>query len=159
MPAVTAGQSAVALSNSQEVHIGSLSKLDRYTLTMRRWLSILLLVFLPFQFSWAAVGTYCEHESGARAKHFGHHEHEHKHKHQQPAGESGEASKVKLGGASNEALDVADCHFHCQCTVDLPAALGMPMVIGSHALTDWTMADAIAPVLSRPERPQWVDHA
>ena len=118
---------------------------------MRRWLSILLLVFMPFQFSWAAVGTYCEHESGTRAKHFGHHEH----KHQQPAGESGEASKVKLAGA----LDVADCHFHCQCTVDLPSALVIPMVTGSRLLTDWTMANAIAPVLPRPERPNWVDHA
>ena len=118
---------------------------------MRRWLSILLLVFMPFQFSWAAVATYCEHESGTRAKHIGHHEH----KHQQPAGESVEASKVKLAGA----LDVADCHFHCQCTVDQPAAPVMPMVIGSQALADWTMANAIAPVLSRPERPQWVDHA
>ena len=118
---------------------------------MRRWLSILLLVFMPFQFSWSAVATYCEHESGMRANHFGHHEH----KHQQPAGESSEASKAKLSGA----LDVADCHFHCQCTVDLPAAMAMPMVIGSQSLTDWTVADAIAPVLSRPERPQWVDHA
>ena len=124
---------------------------------MRRWLSILLLVFMPFQFSWAAVATYCEHELGTRAKHFGHHEHEHKHP--QAAGEPDKASKVKLGGASGGALDVADCHFHCQCTVDLPAALEMPMVIGSQALTDWTMADAIAPVQSRPERPQWVDYA
>ena len=134
---------------------------------MRRWLSILLLVFMPFQFSWAAVATYCEHESGTRAKHFGHHEHEfehtfeHKHEHKlQPlAGESGEASKVKLAGALDAALDVAHCHFHCACTVDLPAALTMPMVIGSQTLTEWTMADATAPVLSRPERPQWVDHA
>ena len=118
---------------------------------MRRWLSILLLVFMPFQFSWAAVGTYCEHESGTQAKHFGHHEH----KHQQPAGDEGEASKLKPAGA----LDVADCHFHCQCAVDLPAAPVMPIGIGIQPLTDWTMADAIAPALARPERPQWVDHA
>ncbi len=118
---------------------------------MRRWLSILLLVFMPFQFSWAAVATYCEHESGTRAKHFGHHEHEHR----QPAGESSEASNVKLAGA----LDVADCHFHAQCSVDLPVALVMPVFIGSQPPTDWTMADATAPILSRPERPQWVNHA
>jgi hypothetical protein len=118
---------------------------------MRRWLSILLLVFMPFQFSWAAVATYCEHESDMRAQHFGHHEH----KHQQPAGESSEASKAKTGGA----LDVADCQFHCQCMADLPALMIAPMVIGSHQPTDWSRADAIAPVLSRPERPQWVNHA
>ena len=118
---------------------------------MRRWLSILLLVFMPFQFSWAAMTAYCEHESGARAQHFGHHEH----KHQQPAGESSEASKVKLIAA----LDVVDCHFHCQCAVALPAVLMMPMATGSQPLAEWTAADAIAPVLSRPERPQWVAHA
>ena len=118
---------------------------------MRRWLSILLLGFMPFQFSWAAVATYCEHESGTRAKHFGHHEHEH----QQPAGESGGAAEVKLVGA----LDVADCHFHCPCAVDLPAVPVMPMVTGSQAPTDWTVADGIGPALSRPERPQWLDHA
>lgn len=118
---------------------------------MRRWLSILLLVFMPFQFSWAAVTTYCEHESGTRETHFGHHEHEH----QQPAGEPDAASNVKPDGA----LDVADCHFHCQCSADLPAALVMPMVVGNLPSTHWRVADAIAPVLSRPERPQWLDHA
>ena len=126
---------------------------------MRRWLSILLLMFMPFQFSWAAVGTYCEHESGTRAQHFGHHEHKHEHKHQQAAGASGEVSKGKLAGALTGAVDLADCHFHCHCVVDLPAVLGLPIVIGSQAPTDWAVADAIAPVLSRPERPQWVDHA
>ena len=118
---------------------------------MHRWLSILLLVFMPFQFSWAAMATYCEHESGVRARHFGHHEH----RHQQPAGESSEASKVKLSGV----LDVADCHFHCQCAVDLPVSVVMPIAVGSQPLTDWTAVDAIAPVPSRPERPQWVAHA
>ena len=122
---------------------------------MRRWMSILLLVFMPFQFSWAAVGTYCEHEIGTRAQHFGHHEHKHEVKRRQAAGGSGEASKGKVAGA----LDLADCHFHCQCTVDLPAVLVMPIVIGSHAPTEWAVADAIAPVPSRPERPQWVNHA
>ena len=50
---------------------------------MRRWLSILLLVFLPFQFSWAAVAGYCQHEADAASQHFGHHEHQ-----QQDAGPS-----------------------------------------------------------------------
>ena len=134
---------------------------------MRRCLSILLLLVMPFQFSWAAVGMYWEHELGSLAQHFGHHEHkherkhehEHEHKRQQAADASGEASKVKLAGAIAGALEIADCHFHLQFTMDLPAALVMPMVIGSQAPTEWTVADAIAPVLSRPERPQWLDHA
>ena len=45
---------------------------------MRKWLAIVLLVFLPLQFSWAAVASYCQHETGAAAKHFGHHAHQHK---------------------------------------------------------------------------------
>ena len=122
---------------------------------MRRWLLILLLMSLPFQFSWAAMATYCEHESGARAQHVGHHEHQHQHQHQQPAGESSETSKVKLGGV----LDVADCQFHGPCTVNLPAPWVMPIGTGSQQLMPWKVADAIAPVLSRPERPQWWDHA
>ena len=118
---------------------------------MRRWLSILLLVLMPFQFSWAAVGTYCEHESGTRSQHFGHHDHEHR----QHAAESGEESKPKAGGV----LDVADCHFHCQYMADMPAAVVMPMTLGGSNLTDWAAGDVHAPVLARPERPQWVNHA
>ena len=44
---------------------------------MRRWLTILLLVFLPVQLSWAAAASYCRHEGGSSTKHYGHHEHEH----------------------------------------------------------------------------------
>ena len=34
-----------------------------------------------------------------------------------------------------------------------------PMPIGTKPLTAWTMVDVIAPAMSRPERPKWVDHA
>ncbi|MDR1063472.1 MAG: hypothetical protein LBL48_06015 [Azoarcus sp.] len=44
---------------------------------MRRWLAVLLLVFLPLQSAWAAAGVYCQHERGEAANHFGHHEHRH----------------------------------------------------------------------------------
>lgn len=118
---------------------------------MRRWLSILLLVFMPFQLSWAAVATYCQHESGTRSQHFGHHEHQH----QPPASQSGEDTNPKASAA----LDIADCHFHCQCAAALPAPMGTPVVIGASHLTDWAVSHAIAPVLPQPERPQWTGHA
>jgi hypothetical protein len=38
---------------------------------------IFLLLIVPFQFSWAAAGNYCQHESGSAAMHFGHHVHQH----------------------------------------------------------------------------------
>lgn len=44
---------------------------------MRRWLTILLLVLLPVQLSWAAAGSYCRHEGGPSARHIGHHDHQH----------------------------------------------------------------------------------
>lgn len=44
---------------------------------MRRCVLILMLVVLPFQFSWAAAAAYCRHEGGVATQHFGHHQHEH----------------------------------------------------------------------------------
>jgi hypothetical protein len=44
---------------------------------MRRWLSLLLLLVLPFQFSLAAAAAYCQHETGPEVRHFGHHAHQH----------------------------------------------------------------------------------
>lgn len=41
---------------------------------MRRWLAVLMMVLLPFQFSWAAVANYCGQETGAAADYFGHHD-------------------------------------------------------------------------------------
>lgn len=44
----------------------------------RRLLILLFAVLLPLQLAWGAVSAYCQHESGATAKHLGHHEHVHK---------------------------------------------------------------------------------
>lgn len=45
---------------------------------MRRCLAILLLVFLPLQFSWAAAAGYCQHQKESpQATHPGHHSHQH----------------------------------------------------------------------------------
>lgn len=44
---------------------------------MSRFILILLLAILPLQMSWGAVTSYCEHEQGKAAQHFGHHVHKH----------------------------------------------------------------------------------
>jgi hypothetical protein len=44
---------------------------------MRNLVVIFLLIFMPLQLSWVAVTSYCQHETGAAAKHFGHHTHKH----------------------------------------------------------------------------------
>lgn len=45
---------------------------------LNRLLFVLLLLVLPLQAFWAATGSYCWHEQGAAAQHFGHHAHQHK---------------------------------------------------------------------------------
>lgn len=71
---------------------------------MKRLLLIFLLTVLPLQMSWAAVTSYCQHENGKTAQHFGHHEHKH-----QASGES-KQGKSKLG--VNDA-DCGYCHLSC----------------------------------------------
>jgi hypothetical protein len=44
---------------------------------MKRLFLILMLVVLPFQISWAAAASYCQHEQGKASQHFGHHDHKH----------------------------------------------------------------------------------
>lgn len=62
---------------------------------MRRWLSIVLLLMLPLQSGWAALGSYCQHETGIQAEHPGHHPHQHS---------ASDADSSDAGGAH------ADCH-------------------------------------------------
>ena len=44
---------------------------------MRKLLAFLLISLLSLQASWAVAASYCRHEQGAAARHFGHHEHQH----------------------------------------------------------------------------------
>ncbi|QSI78186.1 hypothetical protein [Niveibacterium microcysteis] len=74
---------------------------------MRRLVFVLLLVFLPLQSVWGAAASYCRHETGSAAKHFGHHEHQHQ---QGQADRSADAkSGVKLSGSGD--FDCATCHL------------------------------------------------
>jgi hypothetical protein len=46
---------------------------------MRRLVMIILLVLMPLQFSWAAWGAYCPHETGSSARQADDHNHKHAH--------------------------------------------------------------------------------
>lgn len=113
---------------------------------MRRFLIIFLLFILPLQVSWAAVGSYCKHETGAAAKHFGHHEHKH---HPQKS----EPTKDSSGRALDK--DCAVCHL---------GAAGMITTSTVNASTNLQVAERIATEVrffkplspDRPERPKWV---
>jgi hypothetical protein len=113
---------------------------------MKRLLSILLLVLLPIQFGWAVAGVYCEHETGAAGKHFGHHAHQHR-------VDASTDGTGKAAGQQQAHADCASCHAGFVgvildpdriCTVSslLRAVPPAPRVL-------------VSTHLSEPERPDW----
>jgi hypothetical protein len=135
---------------------------------VRRFLAMVLLALLPLQFSWAAVASYCEHETQG-AGHFGHHDHDHAHhagasRDAGPAAdlsafaspspdETGSAELDKAPGAMD--LDCGHC-CHGTCGVMLTWPLGLPGALSTAppSATLDEMGGAHAP--TRPERPQWL---
>jgi hypothetical protein len=125
---------------------------------VRRFLAILLLAMLPLQFSWAAVATYCGHETQAGAGHFGHHDHDH---HAdiasaaEPAADLESTADVQ-GDKAPGAMDLDCGHCHGTCGVMLMQTSGLPAELStahpSAALDE--AGGAHAP--TRPERPQWL---
>lgn len=110
---------------------------------MRRWLAVLLLVLLPLQFTWAAAAAYCQHETGAAAKHFGHHDH----KHHQDSTDTSDAPSFTVD------LDCAACHAGCAAaTVNVPA---LALDAAPPALAPWRPHAPAAPPTAQPERPNW----
>ena len=79
-------------------------------LYMRRLFAIFLLVLLPLQFAWAAVGVYCQHETGAAAKHFGHHDHQHK-------SDVGHGDKADANASGGTDSDCGVCHAGCSAVI------------------------------------------
>lgn len=137
---------------------------------VRRFLAIVLLALLPFQFTWAALASYCGHESQASTGHFGHHDHDYVHAHHAGAS-SGAGLAADLSAAASSTPDVTggadggmapgamdlDCgHCHGTCSVMLTRPLGLPGALSTappRATLDET-GGAHAP--TRPERPQWL---
>ena len=113
---------------------------------MRKWLTILLLVFLPLQLSWAVAASYCQHESGAAAKHFGHHDHQHK----AADGKDASPDPSKLMGGDP---DCASCH--AGCASPLPCAVTVASLANSSLDTADYGARLTSPPFERLERPQW----
>ena len=118
-----------------------------YTLDhMRKWLAILLLVFVPLQLSWAAAASYCQHETGTSAKHFGHHDHQHK----TADGKDASSDSVKTIGGDP---DCASCHAGCLSA--LLGAVAIASLADSSLDTAEYGARLTSPPFERLERPQW----
>jgi hypothetical protein len=107
---------------------------------MRTLIAIILIAVMSLQAAAAAIGSYCQHEQDAVAKHVGHHEHQHKKAHPENA-----------TGADS------DCGM-CQAGVifGFPSELTLVTLSLLHADPIATMAgQAPPPPLDRPERPNW----
>ena len=113
---------------------------------MCKWLAILLLVLMPLQLSWAAVGAYCQHERGQAASHAGHHTHEH-----QPQAESDVPAGEK-GVMPSADADCVTCHAGALALLnDLPFSLSDTGSRAQARSRSWS--DGL--FVERPERPQW----
>ena len=114
----------------------------------RKFLSFMLMI-VALQFSWIAVSSYCGHESGRAAQHFGHHQHSGHADAGQPAKEKSPSLAKKLTP-----------HTDCSSCSHAPLAPASPDTALAHAT--WTLplhaqrlsapSSAWAPP---PERPQW----
>ena len=115
---------------------------------MRRWLSILLLVLLPAQFSWAAVAGYCRHEANPATAHPGHHEHS------QPGHAEGVAgSPADTPDSAVLDMDCGHCQGHCTGLPVTPEATCLDTASGRPAAHADRLSPPPAP--TPPERPQW----
>lgn len=121
---------------------------------VRRFLAIFLLALLPLQFSWAAVASYCSHETQAGSGHFGHHAHEHQHHADADADldSSAEASADEALGAMD--LDCGHCHGYCSAMFTLPSVL--PAGLSTAAPNAQVDEHGAAAAPTRPERPKWL---
>lgn len=119
---------------------------------MRRWLAILMLVFLPLQFSWAAVANYCQHETDAAADHIGHHDHA-GHSHATKDADPGDKGKADGSVPSASNLDCGHCHGYCAGMVDVVSAFE-PQALASAPLGLSALPSA-EHTPAQPERPQW----
>lgn len=101
---------------------------------------VFLLLALPLQYSWAAVGAYCQHESNAAQWHFGHHVHKHEQGDQKP-------------GTPITHADCATCHHAC---ASMPGLFPSPFSLPPRSLlVELEPRVLLTDVSSVPEKPNW----
>lgn len=124
--------------------------------SMRRWLTILLLLVLPVQFAWSAAAAYCQHEQIPARTHIGHHAHEH----EAQGSDGSKASGQHLGDKSTtkalKLLGDNDCGY-CHLSFAKPL---VPVALQFDVLAAFTRdPDASQAFRSRGpdllERPNW----
>jgi hypothetical protein len=112
---------------------------------VRRLVALLLLVFLPLQFGWAAAAPYCQHEADSQVQHFGHHGHQH----HDAADES--STDGKLSGDVDS--DCSACHAGAAAVLVGLVFLTGPS--GAHDPVDAYRFSLASSPATLPERPNW----
>ena len=112
--------------------------------TVRKFLVIFLLAWMPMQLTWAAVSVYCKHEraQSSQSAHPGHHEHEH-------------VTPADSGMPADAATAHPDCSV-CHTTTTLPAmgAL-MDLAAATQSLLRFVASAFPVPPPGAPDRPNW----
>jgi hypothetical protein len=125
---------------------------------MRAFLIALLLIVVPLQASWAAVGGYCLHESGTAAQHVGHHEHQHEHQLESDFANDNPAKNVveettPLNSSGIADSDCAVCHATA-CAI-LSTSIVPPHAELLSATVSRPPDQALSAIAYPPERPNW----
>jgi hypothetical protein len=120
---------------------------------MRKWLLVFLLLLMPLQFSWAAVSSYCQHESAPASSHPGHHEHKH---HDQSADQASNEAHAQLQSNKSLGEDVDCVNCHASCCAALPILSLDALAPEIFRLTPQDASLVSRSSFERPERPQWL---
>ncbi len=116
---------------------------------MRRYLIIFLLLLLPFQFSWAAVASYCQHETESSTQHIGHHTAD-----TADAGSKQDQAPEKKLSEGDDA-DCSVCHFSCSKPMN-PLVSWAPAAAENDSFTASTPARYLSYIGESPEEPDWM---
>lgn len=106
-----------------------------------------MMLVLPLQASWAAVASYCQHESEPSTYHFGHHVHQHH------AADSGDSKEKRSTILSHD-----DClHSHGGVVALTIEQLTLITLQSDSLINPSINPDRFASFLShRPEKPKWL---
>lgn len=120
---------------------------------MGRLLTLVLLVLLPIQFTWAVAAPYCQHEAADRF-HVGHHVHEHL---PSPAdasqGDDTQDQRSAHDGALTVDNDCSYCHLSVVKTMPVPRVdmgSASTCAVDNRPLASFKFRDP-----DRHERPNW----
>lgn len=119
---------------------------------MRRWLTIFLIIWLPFQLGWAAAANCCQHASGSASSHFGHHSNKHIGK--APATAKSDAGKQ---GEQSKLIPDHDCTFcHLSALQPLPFGVAHPLIETGATLSPTPVRELSSYISDGLERPNWL---